>query len=106
MIDNLEVENDGLFERYVHRIIYHYENGNEININYDFSISNSLVSNIEIERPQANFLILLRVFYVIILVLALISFYLNANYILRIFKEFYSSVEKVGSRAGPSHYHG
>lgn len=50
-------------------------------------------SNIKIERPQANYLIFLRVFYLIVLSLALMSFYFNGSYIRRVLKEFYSSLE-------------
>lgn len=93
-VDNLEVENGGLYEQYVHRVVYHYEYGNIIEVNFEFELSNALVSSMDLARPQATYLIFLRVFYLFLLALSLVSFYFNATYIRRLIREFYSSLEK------------
>jgi hypothetical protein len=45
-VENLTLETDGLYERYIHRVNYRYDRGHKINVDYDFQIDNALLSNL------------------------------------------------------------
>ncbi len=64
-------------------MVYDFEEGLEVGIDFRFSIDNAMLNSMTVNKPQANYLFVIRGFYLLILLLAALSLYLNYRYIRR-----------------------
>lgn len=65
----------------MHEIIYEFEEGLEIGVEFRFSIDDPKLDAVIIDKPQANYIIVIRGFYMIVLLMAIVSTYLNYVYV-------------------------
>jgi hypothetical protein len=86
IVENITVESEGFREKYYHEVVYDFEEGLEISIDFKFSIDNAMLNSITVDKPQANYFFAIRAFYLCIFFLALLSLYLNYRYIRRTMK--------------------
>ena len=63
-------------------------------VDFRFSIDNAMLNAMTIEKPQANYILVIRGFYLLILLLALLSSYLNYRYIRRTMKVMFYELSK------------
>lgn len=97
-VKDIVIESEGYMERYLHEVVYHYEEGNEIEVQFDFQIDNTMLNSLSPEKPQFGYSILLRLFYSFHILCAVLSLYFNFIYIRRTFKEFYNALEHNSTR--------